>query len=436
MGEAYVDPFVVFGCIVAIGFLYIALAIGKAVAAPFRAIPWPGILGGNPFHAVADAIESAFVSPVNSAIHATEGVLVHFLSDMLNWLAIIIAAPILIVEGVSKALTYLWGTALAPRVHALEATFERDAQQAVTRASGAASAGASAVAKAEAYADSVAAKTLSSARAYADKQAGSVYETVAATIIDLTSHTIPALIADDLGAAGPIGKAIAKAIAGAVGAEGTELEQAIAGDLAAGGSIARAITHAVEGIAAPAAPDAAAAIAAALGAGGSIYNAIHGAVSGVVAAAGVTEAQVEGDIRVALAGITGAAGITPEEVTDTIGAALALALAPGGEIARAIADAIPTTLPGFPPVSAPSVGDLAIGLASVTALVGVIASESGLENASCRAKVKNVCQTDAAAFADLLGGLAAIGFGFSLAEMVEVAVPLIGVLEPIMREAA
>lgn len=436
MGEAYVDPFVVFGCIVAIGFLYIALAIGKAVAAPFRLVPWPGILpGSNPFHAVADAIESAFVAPVNDAIHATEGVLVHFLSDMLNWLAIIIAAPILILEGVHKALTYLWNTALAPRVHALEATFERDAQQAVTRASGAASAGAGAVAKAEAYADSIAAKTLTSAKAYAEKQAGSVYDALAAGIIDLTSRTIPALIAADLAAAGPIGKAIAKAVAAAAGAEGTEIEQAIAGDLAAGGSIARTIAHAVEGVA-PAAPDTAAAISAALAAGGSIYNAIHSVVSGVVAAAGVTEAQVEGDIRNALAGITGATGITPAEVTDTIGAALAVALAPGGEIARAIADAIPTTLPGFPPVSVPSVGDLAIGLASVTALVGVIASESGLENASCRAKVKNVCQTDAAAFADLLGGLAAVGFAFNLSELYEVAEGLVGDLSGVIAQAA
>lgn len=69
-----------------------------------------------------------------------------------------------------------------------------------------------------------------------------------------------------------------------------------------------------------------------------------------------------------------------------------------------------------------------IGLAGLVAsipalavLVNTIAQESGLENESCRTKVKGICGTDPAAWESLLLGIAAVGVGFSLGDIIEAA---------------
>lgn len=89
-------------------------------------------------------------------------------------------------------------------------------------------------------------------------------------------------------------------------------------------------------------------------------------------------------------------------------------------------------------------GDLgALGTAGLIAaipalatLVHAIATEAGLENAECRGKVKGICATNTNAWADLLGGLVALGFAFSLRELYEVARPLADELAPIIAKAA
>lgn len=78
-------------------------------------------------------------------------------------------------------------------------------------------------------------------------------------------------------------------------------------------------------------------------------------------------------------------------------------------------------------------------LASVPALgllLTQVLTETGLENAECRGKVKQVCGTDPAAWSNLLAGLAAVGFAFSLPELYKVARPLVDDLAPVIREAA
>lgn len=69
-------------------------------------------------------------------------------------------------------------------------------------------------------------------------------------------------------------------------------------------------------------------------------------------------------------------------------------------------------------------------------LVHAIATEAGLENAECRSKVKGICGTDPSAWAELLGGLAVLGFAFSLRELYEVARPLADELAPVIAKAA
>lgn len=85
----------------------------------------------------------------------------------------------------------------------------------------------------------------------------------------------------------------------------------------------------------------------------------------------------------------------------------------------------------------------AVGLAALIAaipaigtLLHAIATESGLENQSCRSKVKDICATDPNQWANLLGGLAAIGIAFNLRELRDVATTLVGDLSAVIKEAA
>jgi len=69
-------------------------------------------------------------------------------------------------------------------------------------------------------------------------------------------------------------------------------------------------------------------------------------------------------------------------------------------------------------------------------LVQALAREAGLADAECRGKVKQICATDAAAWENLLAGLVALGFAFSLRELYDVARPLVDELAPVIAQAA
>lgn len=69
-----------------------------------------------------------------------------------------------------------------------------------------------------------------------------------------------------------------------------------------------------------------------------------------------------------------------------------------------------------------------LGLAGLVAavpalglLVNTIATESGLDSAACRSKVKGICRTDPNVWENLLGLLAPLGLALSLRELVKVA---------------
>ena len=79
---------------------------------------------------------------------------------------------------------------------------------------------------------------------------------------------------------------------------------------------------------------------------------------------------------------------------------------------------------------------LIASIPAIATLVTSIATESGLENESCRTKVKGICGTDPAAWANLLAGLVAIGFAFSLEELAAVARPIVSELAPVIAKAA
>ena len=79
----------------------------------------------------------------------------------------------------------------------------------------------------------------------------------------------------------------------------------------------------------------------------------------------------------------------------------------------------------------------ALGVGAIAAsLVNVLATEAGLGSSDCRAKNKQICGVDTAAWTSLLEGLAVIGFAFSLADLAAVAQPLAGELAPVIAKAA
>jgi hypothetical protein len=67
-------------------------------------------------------------------------------------------------------------------------------------------------------------------------------------------------------------------------------------------------------------------------------------------------------------------------------------------------------------------------------LTQTIAAESGLDRAECRRKVRGICSTDPAAWERLLAGLLPLGVGFTLAELIEAGVKVVGESESVINE--
>lgn len=77
---------------------------------------------------------------------------------------------------------------------------------------------------------------------------------------------------------------------------------------------------------------------------------------------------------------------------------------------------------------------LVAALPALALLVQTIASESGLDNAACRSKVKGICGTSPAAWENLLAGIAAFGLAFDLADIVSAAVAILGTAENLIAQ--
>lgn len=77
---------------------------------------------------------------------------------------------------------------------------------------------------------------------------------------------------------------------------------------------------------------------------------------------------------------------------------------------------------------------LIAGATALATLVTVVLTETGLENQSCRGKVKNICATDPLAWASLLAGVAAVGVAFDLADVAKVAVALVDETDQLIGE--
>lgn len=121
-------------------------------------------------------------------------------------------------------------------------------------------------------------------------------------------------------------------------------------------------------------------------------------------------------------GATGATGEPGQTVTGPTGATGAK-----GEPGLGIGD-----------IDLPGLGTLTAGaaIAATYAIVSTLVNEAGLSRAECRSKVKGICGTDPAAWANLLAGLAVLGFAFNLKDLYGVAEGLVGDLSTVIKEAA
>lgn len=81
-----------------------------------------------------------------------------------------------------------------------------------------------------------------------------------------------------------------------------------------------------------------------------------------------------------------------------------------------------------------SLPDLIASTAAVAALLTVVLTDTGLDNASCRAKVKGICGTDPIAWASLLAGVVALGVSFDLADIVTAALAILGDVDSLISD--
>ena len=83
---------------------------------------------------------------------------------------------------------------------------------------------------------------------------------------------------------------------------------------------------------------------------------------------------------------------------------------------------------GIGDIDLPGLGSMTAGVAIATtyAIVNTLVNEAGLSRAECRAKVGQICGTDPLQWASLLAGLAAVGVGFSLGDILEEAANMVG----------
>lgn len=128
-----------------------------------------------------------------------------------------------------------------------------------------------------------------------------------------------------------------------------------------------------------------------------------------------------------LAGTIGSQITAAEAYADAAAAAAARAVE--GEVAADIAgiDALITsTVAGIEAqinaIPIPSLADIAATVAALSLVLTTVLAESGLDNPTCRSKVKGICGTDLNAFLALLGGLVAFGGIPSLKDIIDTGV--------------
>jgi hypothetical protein len=375
-------------CFVALALLLLAKSAVDQIVGVLNV----GIFGAHPFGGIARTMENTVLRVLNDAIKGVEKGTAKFESGLLDSLGVLLAIPLLLAYGVKAALEYLWSHALGPFVHNIADVAKGVADKAWSHVQTLEGTVATNVGKAEDYADGAAAHALSTAKTYADKWIDNA--------VSVLNSNIRAGVAEAEGFAST-----------AVGKLRTAEDAAIDTAVSLANAANAAGIAASAGALATAEHEIAAASAAALGAAA-------GALTTAEDFAARQAAAVRADALAAAAGVEAA-------VTGSLDVVRSIAIGAENEL---------KDLEGI--YGALGTATLIASIPALATIVHAIASEAGLENQSCRSKVKDICRTDPSAWEDLLGGLVALGFVFSLPELVKIATPMAEGLAAVVREAA
>lgn len=375
-------------CFVAIALLLIAKNLVEQGVAVLNI----GIFGTHPFGGIARSMENTVLRGLNDAIKGTEKAAAKFESGLIEAMTLLIGIPLLLGFAVYKAFQYLWNHALVPLVHSITDAISTRATQALSKVTALEHTVEVDLGKAQDYADGAASGALASAKAYADRWIDNA--------VHVLNRNIDAGVAEaEQFASTAIGKLRAAEDSAIATVAGLAAQAEHAGVNAAASALATA-----EHELAVARDEALAA------AGGALTTAEDFALR--------QAAAVRADALAAAAGVEAA-------VTGSLDVVRSIAIGAENEL---------KDLEGI--YGAVGTATLIASIPALATLVHAIATEAGLENQSCRSKVKEICRTDQSAWGDLLGGLVALGFVFSLPELVKVAQPMVGGLADVLREAA
>lgn len=409
----------------------------------------PGI--GKPFKGITVKAVNAINNGIGRAIEASHKAISGLFAGLAWSIQQVAHAVSVVAQDTEDALAYLVNRKIPTMVAALIRNAELAAAAATAAAGSATHSVAAALAEAKAYVgDRIVQveRDINEAEAAAKAYAAT---NIAAAAVALThgagqmvsdlAHSIDARL-DKL--EGSVDSKLAAATAAAERVARNAVSDALDDAMSVGGVIDKDIQKIVnaaiaKAVAAGAATDAAitaavhAAVNAALGPAGDLEAHIQAdisrAISAVVSVGGVTLPQVQDLINRAVSGIATVGGLTIGEVQSLIDSAITDAIAGGGLIGDLLDDVrrrIDDTLANL------DLGDLAaIGAAAAaaTALLALTLTETGLENASCRSKVKGICGTSTDAWDGLLFGLAAFSAGLSLEELIEIGTDIVEGIE-------
>lgn len=409
------------------------------------------VLGKHPLKNIATGALNAINKGLADQIVATEDV-VSILWSGFTWLIREGGNAIGALAGSTYGtFSYLWRTGIPAAIHAVTAPISDLAQRAYNEASSAGStataAGASvktevanAIKTAENYTDSqitIAHKYVETQVASGVASAGITAGQLVAQAISLTTKDYNELKGDFDSVPAEIKAQIANLPASI---NLRDVANEITKELAPGQSIYNEISQRIAGIGGGVtAQDITNAINEALAPGQSIYNKIESLIPTIPG--GLTIADVTAAISASLAPgediykaihdavDSASGGLTAADIT----AAIATALLPGQPIEAAIdaaigAISIPVP-PGGIPIPTPTIAQLTTGLAAVTTGLAVLEAEAGLDSEACRAKNKQICGTDAAAWTKLLEGAALIALDFNFTELVNACTAILPTVE-------
>jgi hypothetical protein len=398
--EAGYDLAAIAACFVAIGFLLLVSALIVGIL-KFLDV---GIGPYHPFHGITTKAENAVTASFNTAIQGLEKQATKFESGLVDAFTLIVGIPLVLAVALFDLLKYLWNTALSGFVHGVVDPVRSAANTAITRIT---------------TLTGIVADNLSAAKNYAEGQASSALSDAK----DYASHWID-------NAVSVLNGTIRAAIATAEGYADTAIAKLrSAEDAAVAAAVGLAVDAKNAGINAA---------AAALGAAEGYTDAAKGAAIAAAAGALTTAESYADAVKQVALTAAGGALVTAEDFAareaDAAAAGAAAALAQAEGVVTASVDAVRSiaidvqhdlgSIEGA--YGALGVGALIASIPALATLVNAIASEAGLENSSCRSKVKGICGTDPLAWGNLLAGIAAIGIGFDLGDIVKAAIALLG----------